>query len=862
MRRYNDGMIYTNDRCVACNHCVHVCPAVGANVTANDNGRITIDVSDKNCIHCGSCIRKCVHSARQYNDDLDDLIRDLNRKAQVSVIVDPSFVVAYGTDIARKVFGFLKSIGVSQILDGSVGGDISILCHANYIFENMDENGKCDKFLAHTCPGFSNYVSRYAPSTLGCFIPAQLPAVCAAIYYRKYKGIKNRFAFLSPCTAIQDELKSFSSGRNINYLIGISGILEIMKEKDISGYDSPFDIYKESYGSLICENDAFTSIVSGFFPSEYLFKSDRGLGEKFEMLLNSPEFSSKDNHPTMVTLDLCPAGCVEGPAIDRDHIDIHSVVKGYENMHTRVMSENGGGDLTPSEKFRRFSQKYSDLNLADFWWEGEESFRQKCSVPADVVEEIFESMHKTTDVSKHLNCQSCGYTSCYEMATAVANGYSRVEDCVHYLNDELKIQLGMDPLTGLYNNRGFYKAAVKLVSDNPDRRYIMAVGDINGLGGINDLYKNTGGDAVITYVAKAIEEFADGRGECGRISSGVFGCIFEYTDENIERLKEDTQLSISHLGMDYPLTIKFGLYELKDNQVTMPRAVLLATYAYRTTKDKSRNTYVFYTEQMSKDMLEEAEITRKMKKAMENKEFVLYFQPKYDHDSGRAVGAEALSRWIEADGSMISPGRFIPVFEKNGYITELDRYVWKTSFELVTNWLEDHDSAIPVSVNISRISLIDDSIIRYINNLRNTYPDAAAYIQFEITESAYADNVGEIFERVQKIREMGFKVNMDDFGSGYSSLNLLKDAPIDVVKLDMGFLRGEDRMGRGRVIISSVVNMTKELGFELVAEGVETKEQADFLAGMGCKVIQGYFYAKPMPEPEFVKLLGSMGNVG
>ena len=855
MRRYNDGMIFTNDKCVACNHCVHVCPAVGANVSANDEGRISIDVSDKNCIHCGRCVKECVHDARQYKDSLEDLLLDIKRGMAVSVIVDPTFTIAYGKERARQIFGYLKSLGIKGIYDGSVGGDISLYYHIKYLRENLDEDGNCDKFFSHTCPGFSNYVSRYAPEALDKFIPVQLPNVCAAIYYRKYKEVSGRFALLSPCTAIYDEFSSYNSGRNINYLIGFSSLLDYIGDRDLSEFDADFDIRSEGMGVSICENEAFTFIVSRFMSPKLLFKTRVGINSKLEKMLRSPVMLENGNHPAMLTIDFCATGCIDGPAIRSGSVDLGQSVPAYAGEYVRAMSGEDAGELSPDERYKNITDKYADLNPLDFVWEGEEDYHQKCSVPDNVVEEIFNSMHKTTKVKKELDCQACGYRSCYEMVCAVANGYSRVEDCVHYLNDEMKLQLELDSLTGLYNQRGFFRAATRMVADNPEKKYMLAMGDINGLGGINDLYSNRGGDIVISYVAKTLQEFADKRGICSRMGAATFGLLFEDTPENMEKLKEDTQISIAHLGMEYPLSMKFGLYEINERSVTIARAALYATYAYRTSKDRSRNTYVLYTEEMSKSMSVEAEVTQKMKSAMSNGEFVLYFQPKYDHNSGKMVGAEVLSRWIRPDGSITSPGVFIPVFEKNGYITELDRYVWRSSFETVTKWIDAGHAAVPVSVNISRISLLDDSIVDYIDKLGKYYPNAKQFIQFEITESAYAGNTDEIFGRVEKIRDMGYKVNMDDFGSGYSSLNLLKDAPIDIVKLDMGFLRGQDNMDRGNVIISSVVNMTRQLGFDLVAEGVETKDQADLLTGIGCNVIQGFFYARPMPEAEFKKLL-------
>lgn len=851
MKRHNDGMIYTNDRCVACNRCVHICPAVGANVTANEDGRISVDVSDKNCVHCGKCIKECVHDARVYRDSFGDLLADLKKGVKVSVIVDPSFLVAYGEKRSREVFGFLRSLGIEAIYDGTIGGDISLYCHIHFLRESTDSEGLSEKFLAHTCPGFSNYLSRYAPEALKKFIPVQLPGVCAAIYYRKYKNVNGRFALLSPCTAIYDEIVSFCSGRNVNYLIGFSSLLRYMDGKDLSGLDSWFEYECGDMGRAICENDAFTFIVSRYFSPKHLFKTSSGIDSKLEKLFRSPDRGPVGLHPTMVENEFCRTGCIDGPAIDRRFTGIERSIPEYLKKYEESMAKEDDGELSPDERYLRLKEKYGYLNTLDFEWEGDENYHQMSTVPDNVVEEIYTAMHKTDDSKKTINCQACGYKSCYEMVCAVAKGYSRIEDCVHYLNDELKNQLGLDHLTGLYNQRGFFRNSTRLIADNPDKKYILAIGDINGLGGINDLYSNTGGDLVISYVAKTLEEFCDKRGVSARMGGGTFGCLFENTPGTVEDFKNATQLSAAHLGIEYPLSIKFGFYELNDLSTTMGRAVLYATYAYRMSKDRSKNTYTFYTDKMSESMSAEAEVTQKMKSAMENNEFVLFMQPKFDHITHEMVGAEVLSRWIKADGSIVSPGVFIPVFEKNGYITELDRHVWKRSFETVTEWIEKGIKPVPVSVNISRISLLDDGIIQYILSLKEQYPKAVRYIQFEITESAYVGNTDEIFERVERIRDMGFKVNMDDFGSGYSSLNLLKDAPIDIVKLDMGFLRGQTNMDRGTVIISAVVNMTRTLGFDIIAEGVETKEQADMLTGMGCNIIQGFLYSKPVPEIEF-----------
>ena len=855
MRRYNDGMIYTNDRCVACNRCVHVCPAVGANVTANDSGRISVDVSDRNCIHCGKCIRECVHGARGYRDSLEDMLNDISKGMKVSIIVDPAFTIAYGEETARRVFGFLKSLGAAAVYDAAIGGDISLYCHVRYIREHTGKEGASDRYFAHTCPGFSNYVSRYAPEALDKFIPVQLPNVCAAIYYRKYKKIPGRFALLSPCTAIYDEYASYNSGRNINYLVGFSSLMEYIGDRDISAFDSWYEYECGDIGRTFSESEAFSFAASRFFSPKLLFRASSGIDQRLELILRSPDILNDSLHPALFTNDFCPTGCIGGPAIDSASIDFCNSVPGYCAGYEKAVLGEDSGELSPDERYEKLKEKFGYINTMDFDWRGNEDYHQKSPVPDSITDEIFAAMHKNTNVKRNINCRACGYTTCIEMVSAVACGYSRIEDCVHYLNDELKNQLLRDHLTGLYNQRGFLRRAAEVAAENPDRTYILALGDINGLGGINDLYGNSGGDRVLNYIAKTFEEFCDKTGVCGRMGGGVFACLFENTPENKDRFMEITRFSIAHLDMEYPLSLKFGMYETGDNTMPMDRAMLYATYAFRTSKDRSRNTYTFYTDKMSQNISSEAEVTQKMKTAMENGEFVLFLQPKFNHITEKMVGAEVLSRWIKPGGDMVSPGIFIPVFEKNGYITELDRHVWKSSFEIVSEWIKQGLQPVPVSVNISRISLVDDGILSYIAKLSDIYPSAKEYIQFEITESAYADNPNEIFDRISRIREMGFLVNMDDFGSGYSSLNLLKDAPFDIIKLDMGFLRKNTNMDRGYIIISSVIDMTKALGFDVIAEGVETKEQADALAGMGCSTIQGFLYSKPLPGAEFTSRL-------
>lgn len=852
--RHSDGRIYTNDNCVGCNRCVHTCPTLGANISSKASDRIRNVISDKNCVHCGRCISKCGHDARYFKDDTEAFVTDLKSGEEISLLLDPMFYYYFG-DNCDNVFGYFKSLGIKGIYDAAVGGTICAYEHARYLKEHLDENGNCDRFLAHVCPGISNYASKYHPKALEHFIPVHTPSVCAAIYFKKYKKVTGKIALITPCIAIADEIESCTGMNSINYVIGLSSLMDLLSDVDLSSYSAEIDYRDESYANSFVEVGKFTDAVRLFFKVGERFNYYDGFDKMTNGFFDSDAFYEKGVHPMMIEVVSCSVGCIIGPAVPKERASKDDRLRFFSNVYNKSVSMEKTVTDSPDERYEVVREHFNYLNDDDFYWESDDKYIQRTKIPETVINEIYETMHKDTDDKRHFDCGACGHKSCRHMAIAVANGYSRIEDCVHYMNDEMKHQLGVDNLTGLMNRSAFIAAGEKLMTENPDKKYALIIADINGLGGINDLYDNAGGDAVIKYVSGYMRDYCIGRGICARLGGGSFGNLVERSKANKEQFIKITQMNIEHLGIEYPLSFKCGIYEIKDNSISMSKAIMYATYAYRCARDKSRNTYIHYTETMTEAMYKESEVTQKMRTAMEKGEFVPYLQPKYDHRTGKPAGAEVLSRWIKEDGSMVSPGIFIPVFEKNGFVGELDRYVWKSSFALIEKWINDGAVVVPISVNISRISLAEDDVLEYIESLDKEYPNAHPYIQFEITESAYVSGEENLTNKISQIRDMGFYINMDDFGSGYSSLNALKDAPIDVLKLDMGFLRGGKNIEKGNLIISAVVKMAQQLGLMLVAEGVETKEQADMLSNLGCNIIQGYYYAKPMPINEFELLM-------
>ena len=242
----------------------------------------------------------------------------------------------------------------------------------------------------------------------------------------------------------------------------------------------------------------------------------------------------------------------------------------------------------------------------------------------------------------------------------------------------------------------------------------------------------------------------------------------------------------------------------------------------------------------------------KMLDALGAEEFKVYIQPKYNPSTNELEGGEALVRWDSPTEGFISPGRFIPIFEKTGFITKLDDYMISHTAALQAKWLQEGKKIVPISINVSRAHFAEPNLAEHIKDLVDQYPLPHEYIEIELTESAFFDDKKALLTTVRKLQSYGFEVSMDDFGAGYSSLNSLKDLPLDVLKLDADFFRGDAFAGRGEIVVSEAISLAKQLNMKIVAEGIEKKEQVDFLAKHKCDMIQGFYFDKPMPADEYV----------
>ncbi len=416
-----------------------------------------------------------------------------------------------------------------------------------------------------------------------------------------------------------------------------------------------------------------------------------------------------------------------------------------------------------------------------------------------------------------------------------------------------------DELTGLLNKEAFDRAVDAIMCADEagvaTGDYALVYFDVLRFKAINDLFGMADGDRLLQYIADVIRAVLVEDEPVCRIGSDRFVFFTHTVGEALERLLERMIHAITKFELPFEITCNAGVYVTAGSPLLVDSMIDRAVLAQSQIKGSYTEHYNFYTESLRNDMLGEQEIVGMMATALEEKHFLVYYQPQYNHTTGMLVGAEALVRWNHPEKGVISPGIFIPIFEKNGFITKLDLYVFEHVCDFLRRCMDNGVHMVPVSTNFSRHDIFKKHFVETLEEIRMRYGVPAKFLRVEITESAIVGGSQHVSDVVRRLHECGYVVEMDDFGSGYSSLNVLKDIELDVIKLDMLFLSQDSDSNRGGTILSSVVRMAKWLGMPVIAEGVEHVEQADFLRSIGCDYIQGYLYSKPLPEEQYEKLI-------
>ncbi|MDD3369729.1 MAG: EAL domain-containing protein [Lachnospiraceae bacterium] len=422
-------------------------------------------------------------------------------------------------------------------------------------------------------------------------------------------------------------------------------------------------------------------------------------------------------------------------------------------------------------------------------------------------------------------------------------------------------QLDSDELTGLMSLNNFYYEGARWIAENPDMEFDLVAEDIAHFSVINDSKGVDGANAILKALADRAKQ-AQGQVKflCSRVYADRFVFLFQRRDGYLDRLMMAANELAEEFSDRVNIQFKFGVYEITDKTQRLPEMCGRAFSAIGSIRGQYGTASVFYDEKLHDQIVMEERINDEMVSALENKQFEVYLQPKYDLFTNSIAGAEALIRWIHPTEGMISPGVFIPIFEKNGFIVDVDHYVWEQTAAIISKWYKAGEKTNPVSVNVSRIDIENSDIVKVLTNIVDKYDLEPELLHLEITESAYVQDSNRIIEVVRNLKDKGFIIEMDDFGSGYSSLNMLAKLPIDILKLDMKFIQAIENSTNAKTIIEYTIGLAKWMNLPVVAEGVETEEQLELLRKFECNYVQGFIFAKPMSVPDFEKQLQTVNR--
>lgn len=468
------------------------------------------------------------------------------------------------------------------------------------------------------------------------------------------------------------------------------------------------------------------------------------------------------------------------------------------------------------------------------------------------------------DIELQLKLGENGEPAAYHMfALFLRDGGGRITDihfCLRPCSEKERFAKQVIDLFSSDKNPKFFQQRINaMLARNRDRKIAFVQFDVERFKLINENLGPDAGDELLRFFNDSLGLICGPEQPFCRLTADVFMIVTPFTETSelvgfVHTL--ESKLS-DYNGMSYRLIFGISTTENVEGMNTRQMGDN-ATLARQSVKGNALENVAFYNGDMKTTLQKKKVIEDDMHKALLNNEFVMFLQPKHCISNGRIIGAEALARWIHPEKGMISPIDFIPVFEENGFILKLDQVIWESACRKIREWIDKGIEPVPISVNVSREYLHSFDVVEQITSYIKKYDIPIRLLELEITESIDAEGVDDI---VKRMKDAGFTMLMDDFGSGYSSLNMLKTTQFDVLKIDRSFLSEFMDSDRGRKIISHTISMSHDIGLDIIAEGVETSEQAQFLSDCGCNSAQGYFYSKPIPPEDFDRKLVEVNRV-
>lgn len=427
----------------------------------------------------------------------------------------------------------------------------------------------------------------------------------------------------------------------------------------------------------------------------------------------------------------------------------------------------------------------------------------------------------------------------------------RTEDVVSLEHE--KYRASHDTLTGLLNKEQFYIETAKLIKENRDVKYCLVCSNIKDFKFVNELFGIEKGNEILKKQAEYMKNFIGENSLAARLHADRFAMCMPRIRFDEDLINEAiTGIQEAFKNSSFHMHIFVGVYDIHDVEERVSIMCDKANLASETIKNEYKSSVAYYTEHLLEKSIEERKIIGEFDRALDNEEFVMFLQPQVDV-SGKPFGSEALVRWQHPDKGLLAPGVFIDVLEKTGFVYRLDRYMWDKAVKQLAEWKKRGTNDYHISVNISTKDFYLIDVYETFVGLVEKYDIDPKLLKLEITETALMSDFNKNMVIIKRLQKYGFDIEIDDFGSGYSSLNMLKDISADVLKIDMGFLRASENEVKGQDILESIIGLANKLGMRVITEGVEKKTQVDMLYDMGCKMFQGYYFSKPIPVDEFEK---------
>lgn len=850
------GIIFTNDNCIGCNRCISGCPIPGANIAEYHNGKNRIIVNNDNCIHCGNCINICQHNAREFLDDTNAFFNNLSDGVPISLLIAPSFYANY-PNTAYNILGYLKHLGVKKIYNVSVGADIATWAYVNYLSMHPKFKG-----FSQPCAAVVNYIEKHRPELIKYFMPIHSPLMCLAIYLREYHTVMDELAFISPCIAKEDEITSEETNGLVQYNITFSHLLKKIEGIDISGYYAKPDLEDNGMGSLYPVPGGLKENLEYFLSYDGLILHRTNL----KCLAKGPESISDlvDNYDSAILYDLlqCESGCVYGTGTDKHEQVVLNSLKNYNKIRLKYEAVPDRNILYSRAMPRRYrlkslNEKFKDLDLSMFTRNYTEDYKQEFEISDDVYNQVFNRMYKTTEESRHIDCQSCGYESCKKMAWAIANGYNVLDNCIRYEATQNFKLYTTDKITECPNIYVFKIDVKNTLESHEIALYDYIQFEMKDFSLFNNFFGYSGTDLIQKEFANKANSLLQEDEQLYCFGPNLFAAKL-----NRNRHK-DFIFSLNHLNLpsleitkneNMQLTLNCGVYQpdgLEQNSDEIEKRLLAA---FTLTQSDKNTDIAYYDEQTSQKILNNMMISQQIPSAFKKEEFFVMYQPKVRLTDRQLYGAEALIRWNK-NGSIIPPDRFIPVCESTGQVCRLDFFVLNTVCGKMSEWIHRGIEPVKISINFSKLHFSQSDIVDKICRVVDFWEVPHKYIEIEFTETLYTESEQNLHDTVDLLKLKGFSSSIDDFGSGYSSLNLLQKLEFDVLKIDKSLIDTIRNNQKSKLVVSDIIRMAKDLEMDVVAEGVESKETVNILENLNCDLIQGFFFDKPLPAEDFEKRL-------